>query len=87
MLIPEEVLKGAMSLNVKDIRAALNRNGYTDEGQGLREVQFVGMSANEETKFVYNILYLDSDDDVQNGNIYIEIKQHSPGNFAYYADF
>jgi len=85
MSIPEDMLRDATSLNVKEIRAALNRNGYIDEGQNLREVQYNGV--NEAGQYMYTILFL-QDGEMEEEQIFVEIKRQSEiDNYSFFADF
>lgn len=85
MLIGADQVKKAMELNVAEIREALQRSGYGDNGE-ISAVRFKGFNGKD---FVYEITYPAPEDEGDaSGNVYISLvrKPFTP-TFEFYGEF
>jgi len=85
MLVGAEQVKKAMELTVAEVREALDRTGYGDNGE-IVEARFKGFNG---TQFVYEITYpAPEDEGMATGNIYIALKRRPfTSTFEFYGEF
>ena len=85
MLIAKEMLVRATELSLTEVKAALVRNGYTDNSD-MKEATFLGM--NTAGTFVYEIRYDEGEEELSRGRIYVDLEcKGSSKDFEFYACF